>query len=354
MKVVAVAIAVGAASWSASALKEAKEYHQPKVAVGAKLFEDLRNAATYAGDMKQVPNPAMMEHDVGATIHEGAIGSIPVISAFTKNDIAINSPGALRAEEANTSVYLEATSRKYLRAQSTMRNQWSKIKTASLLRWLKHTASAKPDELVIMVDSGDVVYGGCSEKQIQTYYQAIVEASNGTEIVASAEVSPYPVQAFDFYNRTAFPWMDERMAAVNRQLDIKADWAADYADCADILGGPCDSPPSYRFLNWGFVMGPAAKLEKMVEFIFKDNNFDQTSAHGYYLEHPGEVTLDYGGVLSMSLHNLAEGDGAPVHFKKGMFGKKTLVNKVSGQTACFVHGNGNGEGFVKSLAAELA
>merc|ERR1719401_529969 len=206
------------------------------------------------------------------------------------------------------------------------------------------------------MDGGNTLYGGCSEKHIKTFYDAIVKASGGAPVVGGAEVSPYPMQVLQYYNRTFRTDLETRMHDVTRMLDVKDSWAADYADCRDVLGGPCDDPPAYRFLNYGFLMGPAAKLAKFVEAVYKQGGFDQVAAHKYFLEHPEEVTLDYAGALSLSLHNMAEDKQSLISVAKGGFGnkKKTIKNKVTGQVQCFVHGNGNGENFVQRLAAEMA
>lgn len=328
----------------AAALKDAKpkEYD---------FFEHLRQG-TANDDEKAVANPWSMQ-TAGAVVKEGLLGEIPIATVETMSGQPVHSPGPLRAEETNGTVSLSSRNKKLFFAEETMRNQWCKTKNGVLMKWLKTAAAQDPEKLVVLVENGDVVFGGCSGEQMRTYYEAIRDASGGAKVVASAEVSPYPSDMMPYYNRTFRADLEERMSKVSRALDVKENWAADYADCRDPLGGPCDSPPTYRFMNYGFVMGPAHALEKFVTEVYQAGGFDQMAAQTYFLKHPEEVTLDYTGNLALSLHNIAEDDESPLSIKKPLFGKKHLVNKVTGQTQCFVHGNGNSESFVRRLAKEL-
>merc|ERR1719221_1498951 len=106
-----------------------------------------------------------------------------------------------------TMLELHSISRKILRNKRIMRLQWEKTKHGLLVKQLKHMEHDDPGKLAIIVDAGDVVFGGCSEKDLTALYNGIVEASNGAKIVASAEVSPYPMQAMLYYNETYFTWL---------------------------------------------------------------------------------------------------------------------------------------------------
>jgi len=179
----------------------------------------------------------------------------------------------------------------------------------------KRLLAGSGDELVAFVDGSDVIWGGCDPGYFQHAYEEIVRVS-GARIVFSAElacgeqdcnkVPPVP------------PWA-ERLAG-GKNLDTgfwkpfvdgcKATWTDECSakrDCGGLAA--CADPPSVRFLNSGFVMGPVTDLAKMFDWSLE--NYDDRSVWGdqsvladYWLKNPEDVTLDYTGALAASISDM--------------------------------------------------
>merc|ERR1719401_1943768 len=157
----------------------------------ARFFDGLVKDAAGLDKIERqtVTNPFAID-DAGANVRVGSLGDIPLVSVYSSSNTPVNSPGALRTTETNaTLVGLSSRQeRKQFYMQEIMRDQWSKTKNAALLKWLKSLASSEPEKLVVKMDGGNVLYGGCKEKDIKIFYNAIVKASGGAPVVGGAEV----------------------------------------------------------------------------------------------------------------------------------------------------------------------
>lgn len=308
--------------------------------------EELR-ASVLENPQSALENPWDIR-DASGILSIGNMGDIPIVTARSKaSGGPMEPPGAVRA--GGKAVQLASHSSGVL--PQLIQNQWQRNKNGIILKWLRDEVKNTPNQVAIVIDSGDIISGGCTDKQLMEKYEAIVKVSGGAKLVASAEVSPYPVHLASKYKRAD---LENRRTKMLMDHNIKENWASKYADCRDHAAGPCDDPPKYQYLNMGFLMGPIEDLYNFYYHVFKAGGLDQLRATEYALDHPDKVTMDYGGRLALSLHNLAEDKQSPLSVSKTMFGKKKIIkNEVTGEAQCFVHGNGNGELFVKRLAEEM-
>jgi len=210
--------------------------------------------------------------------------------------------------------------------------------------WLNHQVKSDPDQLVIIADSSDVIYGNCSREEVLERYRLIVAASNGAPVVFGGQFRLFPSRiphVYDAYNARR-PQHD----FVQRVFEVSD---ADYAPfenktaCAkDKSWVSCSDPPSLQYLNSGFAMGPAKELQIVFNRIrrhkgalnVKHHYDDQKAAHLTLIDRPDLVTVDSSGTLVIDL----------VHTKPGIFEVRpsSLWNKVARRAQCFVHGNGDG------------
>lgn len=274
------------------------------------------------------------------------LGTVPIVTIETNLKENYRVPGVQGQQTTNYSI------------NTGQGEVWHKRRSKNelLLRWLR---SADPEQLAILIDGGDVIFGGCSEADLLERYNGTVAASGGAPLVVSAEMGCFPYQYLAQYDA-----LESRKKDVLTALKRDENWIPKFADCQKSASrnagwGKCSDPPSYKFLNYGFLMGPVKNLRSMLEFIVahpKNMTFpagDQALAMEYMFDHPEEVTLDYAGVLSMSMHNMKVGaNDTTMLFSTGKNGH--LVNRVTNTVQCFAHGNGNGKNFVASLAEDLS
>ncbi|CAJ1397780.1 unnamed protein product [Effrenium voratum] len=208
-------------------------------------------------------------------------------------------------------------------------------------QWLHFLAGQSPDQLVLLTDANDVIFGGCDQKQLIRNYEAVATLG-GAPVVMGAELGSRPERLM-----ANFSALESRRQRVLRAFAVPADGYAARADCTASFG-PCSNPPAYQFLNSGFYMGPAKDVKEVLEAAL-DYECDQDGAAEYMLLHPDKVTLDYAGALVLNLHNFHQDEKL---LKVETVNKQLrLHNQVTGMTQCFVHGNGNGKEFVSRLAA---
>mmetsp|Transcript_19351 Transcript_19351/g.41158 ORF Transcript_19351/g.41158 Transcript_19351/m.41158 type:complete len:425 (+) Transcript_19351:85-1359(+) len=223
--------------------------------------------------------------------------------------------------------------------------QWQGFKTK--LRLLAHflhgrLAAGQGAELVAYVDGEDVLWGGCDLTTFQDSYWRI-RAHSGASIVFNAAL-------------TCSEQDCNEVPAVSK-------WACESAGDKDLNGGfwetyaggcrgtwndqciarricsACSLPPTLKFLNAGFFVGPVSALVKMVDWAL--SNYDRVSAWGdqsalamYWLDHQNEVTLDYLGELAISLSDMGE------DLLKADSAKQVVWNEAFERKQCLIHGNG--------------
>lgn len=217
--------------------------------------------------------------------------------------------------------------------------------------------TVKPDDIVVVMDGGDVLWGGCDMQAFKDAYKHIAESS-GASIVVAAEMTCWENQC------DKVPPMPEW--ARNDKLisnGLQGDHWKEYAKCKghwhpkNTTYGHCSSPPELKFLNSGFFMGPAKDLIPMVEWSLQNyarSTFgDQSLLADYWMEHPRTVTLDYNQQLVACMSDM---DNAKAYEVKSWSGKPTLWNNQFNRPQCFVHGNGDGwrDGSFKNIVQKLS
>jgi len=191
-----------------------------------------------------------------------------------------------------------------------------KSKVKMLQRYLaQRLREGDRDELVAFVDGSDVIWGGCDPGYFQHAYEEIVERS-GARVVFSAElacgeqdcnkVSLVPDWAVDLAGGR-----DLNDGFWRQYVDgCKATWTDECSDRRDCGGlAACADPPTVRFLNSGFVIGPVKDLAKLMDWSLE--NYDKFSVWGdqsvfavYWLNNTKDVTLDYTGALAASISDM--------------------------------------------------
>jgi len=189
-------------------------------------------------------------------------------------------------------------------------------KVKLLRRWLHdQLAAGKGDDLVAFFDGSDVIWGGCELRHFIRAYHRIANRS-GAKVVFSAEL----VCGEQDCNKVPdVPYWAIKIAG-GRPLNggfwkkyvdgCDKTWDDDCSSRRDCGGlAACSVPPSVKFLNSGFVMGPVEDLFRLMDWSM--NNYKKYSVWGdqsvfavYWLKHQEEVTLDYLGELALSLSDM--------------------------------------------------
>lgn len=226
--------------------------------------------------------------------------------------------------------------------------QWQKIRWMGLKAWLEAEIARRPDRLAVVHSYGDVLYGGCALNATLHKYRQITAASGGTQtIVMAAEVTPWPWALGWRFSRTG--WTALRRTAVLEDSSLADGWESTFANCTDPAAGPCS--PRNEFANAGLIMGPVEDIYEMFSSLGSFGGLDNQLANEYFLNHPEKVTLDYAGVLFLSLHNMVKNGVSPVEVVQGN-NTKVLHSKTMNTKVCFVHGNGNGFSALQDLAVQ--
>lgn len=185
-------------------------------------------------------------------------------------------------------------------------NQWEGYGNKWLwtLAYLK-SQDLPPDALMVFVDGYDVINTARPEELIAKFRQF------NACVVFSAEVNCYPDEAL----------------------------AAQYPP----------SPTRFRYLNSGAAMGHVGDFIRIIERVgFGVTDDDQRRFTRYFLDHPGEITLDHQSQLFASLFRLGmedfEWDAAQQRF--------ILVE--TGTQPCFLHGNGTSAPLLQAMAQRLS
>lgn len=206
-----------------------------------------------------------------------------------------------------------------------------RTKTDTLFRWLQNATLQMPDQLAILADGGDVLFGGCSEDDLIGRYQALIRASGGARVVAGAELTLFP---FFKGQHTVCQYNTRRRVEMLAALGSKE--RNPYSLIALASRQPfipnCAVLPSYQFANGGFLMGPISALREVQAGMAAAWD-EQAGLHKYALEHPDQVVLDYEGSIVLNSLRwvrsvLVKEDGGAVR------------NRVTDTVQCFLHGNG--------------
>lgn len=201
--------------------------------------------------------------------------------------------------------------------------------------WLK---SRPPSELVIFVDGGDTLFGGCTEKAFFDAYEFNKKQHNGASIVIGAERGCYKCPP---------PWTCQTVPQVPGWAFL--DWNS--ADAGATWGtSPLDSAGQMRFLNSGFLVGPAgdlkdlfnqslARMEEDKAECIELPCSDQYYVYEYFLQNQNIAVLDYASQLvtngySLNLEKLFE-----------LQDDRSFYNRVTRRQECFFHANGQGDAF---------
>jgi len=281
------------------------------------------------------------------------IGNISIVTVETRAGDPMKLPGRNAGVDADASVKNVGVGHPW---------KYYRTKNGLMLKWINETFQKDPDTMAIMIDGGDMVFGGCDEKFLWRKYKEILNASGGgrnMKIVMSAETACYPINmGWRFRENTTW---EQRRSAVNKAVEnLPDDWVLPYTPCSDKKVAPCDvENRAYRYPNWGWVMGPVKDLLPLFEFVYnkgRRGSNDQERAQWWMLSNPDRVTLDYAGSLVLSTHQMAHGrpeSEAPLEIKVDERHQPFILNKITKQPCCFAHGNGNGEAFIGSLSRRM-
>jgi len=231
--------------------------------------------------------------------------------------------------------------------------KWEKwiSKVAVPARFFEQEARNDPDEIVVLADTADVLAGGCNGNELLQRYRTVVAAHgpNGPKVIFGAQFRVFPHETLRF---NVYPKLASRREKVLAALGLNRTAFLPYlreSRCQQDHYDLCRWPRAYDKINAGFVMGPVGELERVFKGALalpkdkthaismanrKDVVFNDQLAFAVYMsEHPDQVGLDYGGLLSAQLvysENM-------IHVENG-----AVKSRVHGNTQCFVHGNGNG------------
>jgi len=281
------------------------------------------------------------------------IGDISIVTVETRAGDPMKLPGRNAGSDADTTVKNVGEGHHW---------KYYRTKNGLMLKWINETLQKDPETMAIMIDGGDMVFGGCDEKFLRWKYEEILKASGGgrnMKIVMSAELASFPNgMARRFRENTTW---EQRRSAVNKQVEnLPDDWVLPYSPCSDKKIAPCDKHNmSYRYLNWGWVMGPVKDLQPLFEFVYNKGirgSMDQERAMWWMLGNSDRATLDYASSLVLSTHNMVHGrpeSHAPLEIKMDERHQPFILNKITNQPCCFAHGNGNGERFTNSLSRQM-
>ena len=250
-------------------------------------------------------------------------------------------------------------------------------KNLLLFAWLQGQVKRDPSALAVLIDS-DMFYGGCSTEQFLSDYHATVSASGGAEVVMGAEFGAYPAGLnVERWRDLALQYEETAQGAATQRgvlrkfnltktaySPLASATRCKYCVCASCALRGKSSLPGYRYVNYGFVMGPVAALHKLLAYVLATTleTYDLTSASltlnlgsakrplwidqgavaEYYLQHQREVTLDFSGALVLNLYAFKQPVTGSLLVVQGSNAKAMKVKNavLSNRTACFIHGNG--------------
>lgn len=271
---------------------------------------------------------------------------------------------ALNSGSANHTMRLASLVKgEFVAAQNAMADaneSWRgwRTKVRVVEAWLRHR---NPDELVVYLDGTDILWGGCPVEQFLQDYGRIVMES-GAVLVAGAELAFWegePQWSAESY--PAVPAWAETLYGIGKEGDRAG---------KNLLERQEHPNQGRRFLNAGFIVGPARAMQEAFAYVqsfddptkpsSEEKTFrgdldnegrgpyqaDQGAFHKYFYKmlassRVPRMTLDYGSRLVL---NLAGMEGEPSSFLQPRYGGKP----------CFIHGNGPGKELMNQIQKELA
>jgi hypothetical protein len=221
--------------------------------------------------------------------------------------------------------------------------KWDGFKTKIDL--MKEYISGLPDDmLVVFVDGGDMMYGGCDMNDLVERYRKVSNAT-GAPIIAGAETNCFegPCVGDACGCGSTYPQHARNASLSLINLTTK-----------DIDAWQQDEGQGYKFLNSGWLMGPVGKFK---EFYDKTLEFglwwteeckrkglrvetDQHWVQQMFQDHQDLVSVDYTTLL---VHNIGsrlngmklEKDGEKLFEYSDKTGK--WMSKLTRQPVCFFH-----------------
>lgn len=200
-------------------------------------------------------------------------------------------------------------------------------------------ADRHPDKIHAIMDGGDIAFGGCSNHELMSRYHNIVKASGGLPVVVGADSYLFPDWEGTMRRKFDLPEATSRRNSVLEAFGLDPDAYGQYYGGTTPFGwGKGD----YKFVNSGFVMGPAWALAKVFECMSKVPGrgncgvgcFDDQNAliHCSLEDAKDLITIDYSGSLVLTSSGL--------NFRQFISGSDGLIfNSVTGLTQCFLHVN---------------
>jgi len=238
-------------------------------------------------------------------------------------------------------------------------------KNEMLLDWFDDQLAEHRDDLVIVVDSADVVFGGCEIDGLLAAYKRNYGGSGGLPVVVFAELGLFPTG--EKYQTHRYADLRARRRKVMNASGLADDTfrAGNSSRCLSANASSCSTWADYEFMNYGFLIGPVGALHALLSFVVKtvppgflDNmkgfldptkrvqeSNDQGIAAMYMFDHPDEVTLDYFMTLTASMHDMPRD---LLEIKDGR-----VWNKVTRHEQCFIHFNGNSRAQLGDLRERL-
>lgn len=285
----------------------------------------------------------------------GLSSRIPVVTVDTHNDDAfIKMDGAEGITMCNVGVH----------------GEWRSMLTKNemLLDWLEDQLPNYKEELVIVVDAHDMMYGGCAMDKLLSAYKSIYTAT-GAPVIVSAGMGLFPKD--EKYTTQRYAELRKRRQLVMKAAGLPEDvWRrqsnVSRPKCASANASSCSEATDYEFMNYGFLLGTVGALHGLVSYVVQtvppglldsmrgflapaqrvEEASDQGVAAMYMFDHPGEVTLDYSMSLVATLHDMPR---ELLEFKNGQ-----VWNNVTKHEQCFMHFNGNSREHVKYVREHLA
>lgn len=189
---------------------------------------------------------------------------------------------------------------------------------------LREQVECNPEQILIFADGTDIIYGGCGEDLMLRRYQMLVEASGGAKIVCGADTEVYPT---NIGPPSRFDFLDSRRTAINQAFGLPTEPFKKYYKWDGHF---------YKFVNSGFMMGPAAAMLDVFQCMQIYGNStgkydDQDALSECMLLNPATITIDYTGQLVQTVKNL---------HKKVVYGVAGRIHSaVTKAPACFAHFN---------------
>lgn len=214
----------------------------------------------------------------------------------------------------------------------------SKI-SAYLEKVRERAEAARPGEIMVLADGGDMAWGGCTHEQLLARYHAVVVASKGATVVVGAENCIWPDGA-----------PTNRSIATGRRSDILRAFRLTKDELGTRPRGSSGDSGHRRVKmldralhpNSGFLMGPPVELMQVLSCVKEhgivpekgelDDQYGLAMCTFFVM--PERITMDYTGSIVLNLVQMSP-DILSQESSKGV-----VRNEVIGAAQCFVHGNG--------------